>query len=50
MNIDAFCILSVTNAQCVVGTEKKPDAGTMKNYDDDEQIRVMVKLKKFSEL
>ena len=31
-----FCRLPVTSAQCIIGTEKYPDAGTFLNYDDDD--------------
>ena len=33
---DTFCKLPVTSCQCVIGTEKYPDAGTLLNYDDDD--------------
>ena len=36
MNIDNFCRLPVTSAQCIIGTEKNPDAGILLNYDDDD--------------
>ena len=36
MNNDNFCRLPVTSAQCIIGTEKKPDAGILLNYDDDD--------------
>ena len=32
---DTFRWLSVTSAQCVIRTEKYPDAGILINYDDD---------------
>ena len=36
LNIDSFCRLPVTSAQCLIGTEKYPDAGILLNYDHDE--------------
>ena len=36
MNNDTFCRLPVTSCQCVIGTEKYPDAGISLNYDDDD--------------
>ena len=33
---DIFCRLPVVSAQCVMGTEKHPDAGILLNYDDDD--------------
>ena len=36
LNIDTFCRLPVVSAQCIIGTEKYPDAGILLNYDDDE--------------
>ena len=35
LNNDTFCRLPVTSAQCIIGTEKYPDAGKLLNYDDD---------------
>ena len=35
MNNDTFCRLPVVSAQCIIGTEKYPDAGILFNYDDD---------------
>ena len=35
LNNDAFCRLPVVSAQCVIGTEKYPDAGILLNFDDD---------------
>ena len=35
-NNDTFCRLSVVSAQCIIGTEKYPDAGISLNYDDDD--------------
>ena len=36
MNNDTFCRLSVVSAQCIIGTEKYPDASILLNYDDDD--------------
>ena len=36
LNNDTFCRLPVVSAQCVIGTEKYPDAGILSNYDDDD--------------
>ena len=35
LNIDTFCRLAVTNAQCFIGTEKYLDGGILLKYDDD---------------
>ena len=36
LNDDTFCRLPVVSAQCIIGTEKYPDAGILLNYDDDD--------------
>ena len=36
LNNDNFCRLPVVSAQCVIGTEKYPDAGMLLNSDDDD--------------
>ena len=36
LNNDTFRRLPVVSAQCVIGTEKYPDAGILLNYDDDD--------------
>ena len=36
VNNDTFCGLPVTFAQCVIGTEKNPDAGMLIYYGDDD--------------
>ena len=36
LNNDTFCRLPVVSAQCVIGTEKYPDAGILLIYDDDD--------------
>ena len=36
LNNDAFCRLPVVSAQCIIGTEKYPDAGVLLNYVDDD--------------
>ena len=33
---DTFCRLPVVSAQCIIGTEKYPDAAILLNYDDDD--------------
>ena len=35
LNIVTFCRLPVNSAQCIIGTEKNPDAGILLNYEDD---------------
>ena len=39
LNNDTFCRLPVVSAQCVIGTEKYPDAGILLNYNDDDYIQ-----------
>ena len=36
LNNDNFVRLPVTSAQCIIGTEKYPDACILSNYDDDD--------------
>ena len=36
LNNDTFCRLPVISAQCVIGTEKYPDAGILLSYDEDD--------------
>ena len=36
LNNDTFCRLPVVSAQCIIGTEKYPDAGISLNYVDDD--------------
>ena len=36
LNNDTFCWLPLVSAQCVIGTEKYPDAGILLNYADDD--------------
>ena len=36
LNNDAFCKLLVVSAQCIIGTEKYPDAGIVLIFDDDD--------------
>ena len=45
VNNDAFCRLPVVSAQCVIGTEKYPDAGILLNYDDDDYSQVYNQIK-----
>ena len=33
---DTFCILTVTSAQCIIGSEKYPDGTILLNYADDD--------------
>ena len=35
LNNDTFCRLPVTIVQCIIGTEKYPDAGILLKYDDE---------------
>ena len=35
-NKDAFCRLPVVSAQCIIGTEKNPDAGILLIFDDED--------------
>ena len=36
LNNDTFCMLPITTAQCIIGTEKYPDGSILINYDDDD--------------
>ena len=36
LNNDTFYRLPVVSAQCIIGTEKYPDAGILLSYDDDD--------------
>ena len=36
LNNETFSRLSVTSAQCFIGTENYSDADTLLNYDDDD--------------
>ena len=36
LNNDTFCRLPVVSAQCIIGTEKYPNAAILLNYDDDD--------------
>ena len=36
LNNDTICRLPAVSAQCIIGTEKYPDAGILLNYDDDD--------------
>ena len=36
LNNDTFCRLPFVSAQCIIGTEKNPDAGILLNYNDDD--------------
>ena len=35
LNIHSFCRLPVTSCQCIIGTQKCPDAGILINYGND---------------
>ena len=39
LNNDTFCRLPVVSAQCIIGTEKYPDAGILLNYNNDDYSR-----------
>ena len=39
LNNDTFYRLPVTSAQCILGTEKNPDAGILLSYDADDFSR-----------
>ena len=36
LNNETFSRLPIVSAQCIIGTEKHPDAGISLNYDDDD--------------
>ena len=36
---DTFCRLPVVSSQCIIVTEKLPDAGTLLTYDDDNDSK-----------
>ena len=36
LNNNTFYKMPVTSAQCIFGTEKYPDSGTLSNYNDDD--------------
>ena len=45
LNNDTFCKLPVVSAQCIIGTEKYPDAGILLIYDDDDYSQVYHQIK-----
>ena len=45
LNNDTFCRLPVVSAQCVIGTEKYPDAAILLNYDDDDYSQGYTQIK-----
>ena len=45
LNNDAFCRLPVVSAQCIIGTEKYPDARILLNYDDDDYAQGYAQIK-----
>ena len=50
LNKDTFCRLPVVSAQCVIGTEKFPDAGMLLNMMMMIRVKVIIKLMKLSKL
>ena len=48
LNKDIFCRFHVTSAQCVIGTEKYPDADIRLIYDDDEYFKGYGQIKEAS--
>ena len=50
LNNDKFFRLPVISAQCIIGTEKYPDAGILLNYDDDDYSQGYHQIKKLSKL
>ena len=42
---DTFCRLSVTSAQCIIGTEKNLDGGILINFDKDEYSQGYAQIK-----
>ena len=44
-NNDTFCRLPVVIAQCIIGTEKHPEAGISLKYDDDEYSQGYAQIK-----
>ena len=48
LNIDIFCRLPVTSAQCVIGTKKYPDAGIRLKYDHDDHSQGYAQITKVS--
>ena len=45
LNNDTFCRLPVASAQCIIGTEKFPDAGVLLNFNDDDYAQVYHQIK-----
>ena len=45
LNNDTFCRLPVVSAQCIIGTEKYPDAGILLHYDDDDYAQGYTQIK-----
>ena len=45
LKTDTFYRLPVVSAQCVIGTEKYPDAGILLNYDDDDYSQLYRQIK-----
>ena len=42
---DTFCRLPVVSAQCIIGTEKSPDAGILLKYDVDDYSQGYAEIK-----
>ena len=45
LNNYTFCRLFVVGVQCIIGTEKHPDAGILLNYDGDDYARGYAQIK-----
>ena len=45
LNNDTFCRVPVVSAQCIIGTEKHPDAGILINYGDDNYSQEYAQIK-----
>ena len=45
LNSDTSCRLPVTNAQCIIATDKYPAAGFSINYDDDDKSQGYERIK-----
>ena len=42
---DTFCRLPVVSAECIIGTEKNPDAGIILKVDDDDYSQSYAQIK-----
>ena len=45
LNKDGFRRLPVTSAQCIIGTDKYPDSGILRNYNDDDYSQGYAQIK-----